>query len=107
MKSVSRRAAALDLFKPFVVQEALQMGAGRIRTRRSMRRRACALRQVEPRRWRALDKVMAERPVLLKRDPALHKYSVQAFRARAGAGSAIQIHPLVTAATTPTSTATR
>ncbi len=48
-----------------------------------------------PQVWRALDKVMEERPVLLKRDPALHKYSVQGFQPRLVEGNAIKIHPLV------------
>lgn len=39
---------------------------------------------------------MDERPVLLKRDPSLHKHSVQAFKAQRVPGKAIQIHPLVT-----------
>ena len=45
---------------------------------------------------RALEAVMKERPLLLKRDPALHKHSVMAFTPRVVEGKSIQIHPLVT-----------
>lgn len=85
------RHAALDLFRPFVVQKLVHMGAA-----------ATALdapkiiERKGPEVWKALAQAMDERPVLLKRDPALHKHSVQAFKARPVAGSAIQIHPLVT-----------
>lgn len=37
-----------------------------------------------------------DRPVIAKRDPALHKYGVQAFHPRLVDGKALQIHPLVT-----------
>lgn len=45
---------------------------------------------------KALDSVMLERPVLLKRDPVLHKHGVLGFNAFRVAGKAIQVHPLVT-----------
>tara|TARA_B100000131_G_scaffold54165_1_gene49136 strand:- start:806 stop:6961 length:6156 start_codon:yes stop_codon:yes gene_type:complete len=45
----------------------------------------------------ALNKVIHERPILLKRDPALHKHNVMAFKPRLVKGKAIEIHPLVTA----------
>jgi len=87
------RAAALDLFKPFVVKKLWEMGA----VKTPMGGEAAALLDKKPKAvWDALEKVMAERPVLMKRDPALHKYSVQAFKARLSPGSAVQIHPLVT-----------
>lgn len=87
------RAAALELFKPFVVKKLWDMGA--IKT--PMGGEATALiDKKSPAVWSALEKVMEERPVLLKRDPALHKYSVQAFKAKVTPGSAVQIHPLVT-----------
>jgi DNA-directed RNA polymerase subunit beta' len=85
------KQAALDLFKPFVVKKLSDMGAVR-----SPAEAPALIDKKTPAVWHALDKVMAERPVLLKRDPALHKYSVQAFKPRIVAGSAVQIHPLVT-----------
>ncbi len=83
--------AALDLFKPFVVKKLWEMGAIK-----SPAEGPSLIDKKTPAVWHALDKVMTERPVLLKRDPSLHKYSVQAFRPRVVTGSAIQIHPLVT-----------
>jgi DNA-directed RNA polymerase subunit beta' len=43
-----------------------------------------------------LHRVVADRPVLLKRDPALHKFSIMAFTPRITEGKAIGLHPLVT-----------
>lgn len=85
------RHAALDLYRPFVVRQLKQMGAIQ-----NELQGPGLLAKKSPVVWQALDRVMAERPLLLKRDPALHKYSVQAFRPKAVHGSAIQIHPLVT-----------
>jgi DNA-directed RNA polymerase subunit beta' len=83
--------AALELFKPFVVRQLKQMGAIQNEVQG-----AAFVEKKSPQVWRALDRVMAERPILLKRDPALHKYNVQAFRARPIEGDAVRIHPLVT-----------
>jgi DNA-directed RNA polymerase subunit beta' len=90
------REKALSLFSPFVVHQLVQAG-GAPTPLDAQKRVAAALNgKHDPIVWSALDKVTEDRPVLLKRDPALHKYSVQAFRARPVAGSAIQIHPLTT-----------
>jgi len=85
------RNAALDLFRPFVVQKLVHMGAAATALDAPK-----VIERKGPEVWRALDQAMEERPVLLKRDPALHKHSVQAFKARTATGNAIQIHPLVT-----------
>jgi len=85
---------ALDLFRPFVVNKLQEIGAA------STPREAHALLsepgKKDPAVYQALDKVMAERPVLLKRDPVLHKHGVQAFWPQRVPGKAIQIHPLTT-----------
>ena len=44
----------------------------------------------------ALSSVVAERPVLLSRQPSLHRLSLLAFNAELGAGDVIAISPLVT-----------
>jgi DNA-directed RNA polymerase subunit beta' len=82
---------AMTLFAPFVVRELRESGVAKnvAEAQKMVAEGSAAAR-------RALEKVTADRPVLLKRDPALHKYSVQAFRPRLVHGSAIQIHPLVT-----------
>ncbi|WP_394831783.1 hypothetical protein LVJ94_35230 [Pendulispora rubella] len=87
------RHAALDLFRPFVIRKLVDMGAAPTALDAP---KLLAEKDISPVVWKALDTVMAERPVLMKRDPALHKYSVQAFKARVASGNAIQIHPLVT-----------
>ena len=111
------RHAALKLYSPFVVNQLVQMGAAPTplqaqkliaETLETQDHKPTAapmsVKQVvaearsspgHPMVWQALDRAMGDRPVLMKRDPALHKYSVQAFKPRAVTGSAIQIHPLV------------
>lgn len=82
--------AAMELYKHFVVRELGQIGMNPV----------AALKAIKENRevaWRALDKAMDKRPVLLKRDPALHKFSIMAFKPKVVEGKAIQIHPLVTA----------
>lgn len=82
---------ALRLFAPFVVNQLKTTGlASNVAEAQKM------VAEQSPFAFKALDKVVEDRPVLLKRDPALHKYSVQAFRPKLVAGNAIQIHPLVT-----------
>ena len=85
------RTAALDLFRPFVARKLKELGA--VHNELEV---AALLMKPNAQVWKALDKVMEERPVLLKRDPVLHKYSIQAFKARPVEGNAIKIHPLVT-----------
>jgi DNA-directed RNA polymerase subunit beta' len=83
--------AALTLFKPFVVKKLKDMGHAPTAIEAQK-----IIGEKTPAVWKALESVVQERPVLLKRDPALHKYSVQAFKPKLVNGSAIQIHPLVT-----------
>jgi len=85
------RHAALDLFKPFVVRKLRDLGHAPT----AMDAQKLIAKKT-PEVWRALQKVVEERPVLMKRDPALHKYSVQGFKPKLVEGQAIQIHPLVT-----------
>lgn len=82
---------ALSLYKPFVVRKLVEMGAatGPLAAQQ-------LIKSKDKYAYRALEMVTDERPVLLKRDPALHKHSIQAFRPKLVSGSAIQIHPLTT-----------
>lgn len=82
--------AALDLYRPFVVKKLVDMGVARTALDAPSH-----LQKKGPAVWKALQHVMDERPVIMKRDPALHKYSVQGFKPKMVAGNAIQIHPLV------------
>lgn len=88
--------AALTLFRPFVIRQLVLQGTAPNPLEAGVVLAEHIKGRNDPMVWKALDQVMSERPVLLKRDPALHKYSVQAFRAKAVTGNAIKIHPLVT-----------
>ncbi|CAB4131671.1 rpoB DNA-directed RNA polymerase subunit beta [uncultured Caudovirales phage] len=84
------KSAALEVYKPFVVRELRSLlGVSPLQAQKKL---AEGGEIVD----RALDKVMSTRPILLKRDPVLHKYGVQAFKPRIVGGKAVQVHPLVT-----------
>jgi len=84
------RQAALEIYKPFVIRELRGMtGITPLDAQKQVKQGGELVN-------RALERVVEQRPVLLKRDPALHKYSVQAFKPRIVGGKAVQIHPLVT-----------
>jgi DNA-directed RNA polymerase subunit beta' len=85
---------ALTLFRPFVTRKLVEMGSAPspLDAHKMLSQKGVKDRSV----YRALDLVMEERPVLLKRDPALHKHSIQAFKAHRVPGKSIMIHPLVT-----------
>lgn len=83
------RSAAMELYKPFVLRELKMTGRSPLEARKD-------LKEETPAAWRALEKALDTRPVLLKRDPALHKFSIMAFKPKLVDGKAIRIHPLVT-----------
>jgi DNA-directed RNA polymerase subunit beta' len=84
------RQAALEIYKPFVVRELRSMtGISPLEAQKQIKQGGELVN-------RALERVVSERPVLLKRDPVLHKYGIQAFKPRIVGGKAVQIHPLVT-----------
>lgn len=87
--------AALTLFRPFVVRQLVLQGTASNAMDAQMKLAAVHKGKEDPMVWKALNQVMSERPVLLKRDPVLHKYGVQSFKPRVVEGSAIKIHPLV------------
>jgi DNA-directed RNA polymerase subunit beta' len=84
-------AAAHKLFAPFTVRKMVQSGLAKHPLEAQK-----LIAQKDKRARIALEKVMEEKPIIAKRDPALHKYSVQAFKPRLTSGKAIRIHPLVT-----------
>ena len=84
------RVAAMELYKPFVVREL--RGLANMNPLQAQQ----AIKANDPLAIRALERVVDSRPLLLKRDPVLHKYGVQAFKPVLISGKAIQIHPLVT-----------
>jgi DNA-directed RNA polymerase beta subunit len=84
------RKAAKEIYKPFIVRELRRMISATPGRAKKM------VEADDPLAGRALERVVEERPLLLKRDPALHKYSVQAFKPKLTEGRAIKIHPMVT-----------
>jgi len=81
---------AMEMYKPFVVRVLKQeYGYTPYKALRSIRKNESVAVD-------ALHKVVAQRPVIMKRDPALHKASAMAFRPRIVSGKAIALHPLVT-----------
>lgn len=84
------RKAAAEVYKPFVVANLVnRRGYSPLMAQQKVKEDGVEARS-------ALEEVAAERPLLLKRDPVLHKYGVQAFRPRLVTGQAIKIHPLAT-----------
>lgn len=81
---------ALEMYKPFVVQE-LHKSRGYTPLQAQF-----AVKQKDPAALEALQRVVERRPVMAKRDPALHKFSIMAFKPKLTHGKAIGIHPLVT-----------
>jgi DNA-directed RNA polymerase beta subunit/DNA-directed RNA polymerase beta' subunit len=81
-------APAMELYKPFVVAKMNEYGFKPLDAEKEMR-------QLSPTAVKALEATVKERPLLLKRDPALHKFSVMAFNPVLVGGKTIQIHPLV------------
>ena len=84
---------ALKLFRPFVVKKMVDMGVAETPLR-AQEILADSKAKSDKGVFRALTAVMEERPLLMKRDPALHKHSIQAFTAHPVKGNAIKIHPL-------------
>lgn len=82
--------AAMELYKPFVVREMQMLGHSPMEALKEIKSGSNLA-------WRSLQSAMDKRPVMLKRDPALHKFSIMAFKPKIVEGKAIQIHPLVTA----------
>ena len=78
---------ALEMYKPFVVRELRRQGVTPARGLKMVMEK-------DEKALRALEEVVKDHPVLLKRDPALHKFSAMAFRPRLIHGKAIAIHPL-------------
>ena len=81
---------ALELFKPFVMKELVEMGLSH--NIRSAKRK---VERMDPEVWDILERVIENHPVLLNRAPTLHRLSIQAFQPVLIEGRAIKLHPLV------------
>jgi len=84
------KKAAMEIYKPFIVRELRNIADVTPLKAQQM------VKEGDPLARRALERVVEERPLLLKRDPVLHKYGVQSFKPILTSGKAVKIHPLVT-----------
>ena len=83
-------ALAMKLYTPFVVRKITQTHqVSPLQAREMIKKNDDTARA-------ALRSVADERPVLLKRDPVLHRYGIMGFKPKIVGGKTIQIHPLVT-----------
>lgn len=85
------RKMALEIYRPFIVRELKASGYATGPAAKKI--------EQEPNSAivnHALERVAQSRPVLIKRDPVLHKFNVMAFTPVIHEGKSVQIHPLVT-----------
>lgn len=80
---------AWELYKPFIQRNLTQNGYPPDEALQMMKKK-------HPAAIHAMERVVNERPVWLKRDPSLHKFNVMPFYPKLTKGKAIEIHPLVT-----------
>jgi len=80
---------ALELFKPFVMKKLVEM-AHATHSRSAKR----LIEKEKPVVWDVLEDVIKDHPVLLNRQPTLHRLSIQAFEPVLIDGRAIRLHPL-------------
>jgi DNA-directed RNA polymerase subunit beta' len=88
------REQAITLYRPFVVQKMVSLGMAKhpLEAQEILAKKGAYTNAGVQ---KALEAAVADRPVLMKRDPALHKHNVQAFTVRPTKGKAIKVHPLV------------
>ena len=80
---------ALELFKPFVMKRLVELNLAH--HSRSAKR---LIEREKPQVWDVLEDVIKDHPVLLNRQPTLHRLSIQAFEPVLIEGRAIRLHPL-------------
>lgn len=83
---------ALELFKPFVVNQLIERGlAANARSAKFLIEERDQSEEV----WNILEEVIKGHPVLINRAPTLHKQSIQAYFPVLVEGDALRIHPLI------------
>ncbi|MCL2228491.1 MAG: DNA-directed RNA polymerase subunit beta' [Firmicutes bacterium] len=80
---------ALELFKPFVMKKLVDLQLAH--HSRSAKR---LIEREKTQVWDVLEDVIKDHPVLLNRQPTLHRLSIQAFEPVLIDGRAIRLHPL-------------
>ena len=81
---------ALELFKPFVMNELVKNGL--VPNVKSARR---FIERGRDEVWAILEGIIKDHPVMLNRAPTLHRLGIQAFEPVLIEGKAIRLHPLV------------
>lgn len=84
---------ALKIYKPFVIRELVRSGLTALDARTKVE--AVANGREDPVVERAANVVARERPVLLNRQPTLHKFGILAFKPTIVSGDAIRVNPLI------------
>src|ERR1700750_2259223 len=84
---------ALELVKQFIYS---RLDAKGLST--TVKQEKKLVEKERPEVWDILDEVIREHPVLLNREPTLHRLGIQAFEPVLIEGKAIQLHPLVCSA---------
>lgn len=79
-----------SIFRPFVIRRLFGMGISPLKAQEMLERE-------DPAAMKALEQECKERPVILNRAPALHKFSELAFYPKMVDGLSIKLHPLVIA----------
>ncbi|MCL2483890.1 MAG: DNA-directed RNA polymerase subunit beta' [Firmicutes bacterium] len=81
---------ALELFKPFVLRRLVELNvSSNIKSARRL------VEKARPIVWDVLEEVIKDHPVLLNRQPTLHRLGFMAFEPVLIDGNAIRLHPLV------------
>ena len=81
---------AIELFKPFVMRELVRRGLAE-----NIKKAKKSVEHLENDVWDVLEDVIKEHPVMLNREPTLHRLGIQAFEPILVEGKAIKLHPLV------------
>lgn len=84
------RKMAMNIYRPFIIREIKSHGYSSLK--------AISLYKENPNSptvKMALETAIANRPLIMKRDPSLHKHNVLSFYPKIVEGKSIQIHPLV------------
>lgn len=84
------RKMAMNIYRPFIVRQLRTQGYNTLRAAKLL-----IEDPMSPAVRDALERAVADRPLLLKRDPSLHKHNVMAFYPKIVEGKSVQIHPLV------------
>ncbi|MFR7639050.1 MAG: DNA-directed RNA polymerase subunit beta' [Allobaculum sp.] len=87
------REMAINLFKPFVINEITASGA--IPGINNPKQAEKLIEARDERIWPIVEKVIEGYPVLLNRAPTLHRLGIQAFLPKLVEGRAMRLHPLV------------